>query len=152
DETGQDIWIYDLNGAVSPRRLTFGGNNEHPVWTPTGERIVFFSTRGGDSGLFWQRADGNGPVEELVKAKPGVPLLPESWSPDGKILTYNVDPASRRAAIWVVSPGSGQPPKLLIGSAGGTATNSSFSPDGHWIAYGSAPEAGSALQVYVQPF
>src|SRR5262249_4336559 len=71
DETGQDIWIYDLTGAVSPRRLTFGGNNQDAIWTPTGERITFFSNRGGDSGLFWQRADGNGPAEELVKAEPG---------------------------------------------------------------------------------
>jgi serine/threonine-protein kinase len=151
DETGQDIWIYDLTGAVSPRRLTFGGYNHDPVWTPTGERIVFFSERGADSGLFWQPADGKGPAEELVKAEPGKPLLPYSWSPDGKVLTYGIDPGSRNATIWAVSPGSGQPPKMLIEIPGGSATNSSFSPNGHWIAYGSADEKGH-LQVYVQAF
>jgi len=145
-----DIWIYDLTGAVSPRRLTFGGNNQYPVWTRDGQRIVFFSNRGGDSGLFWQRADGNGPAEKLVKTEPGRSLVPYSWSPDGG-LTYGVDPASRRATIWAVSPGSGQPPKMLIDIPGGSATNSSFSPDGHWIAYGSTDERGQA-QVYVQPF
>src|SRR5262249_51826133 len=93
---GQDIWIYDLSGPASPQRLTYGGNNQNPVWTPTGDRIVFFSNRGPDSGLFWQRADGNGPAEELVKAEPGKTLQPESWSPRGEVLTYGVNPASRR--------------------------------------------------------
>src|SRR5262245_3399481 len=153
DESGPDIWIYDLTGAASPERLTYGGKSQNPVWTPNGERIAFVSDREGDSGIFWQRADGNGPPEKLVKAETGTTLLPESWTPDGKVLTYNVNPATRRAAIWTVSPGSGQPPKVLIQMADGTATNSSFSPDGHWIAYGSNPSREPrTLQVYVQPF
>jgi Tol biopolymer transport system component len=65
DATGQNIWIYDLTGSVSPRQLTFGGNNNDPVWTPDGQRIAFVSNRDGDSSLFWQRADGTALADKL---------------------------------------------------------------------------------------
>jgi TolB protein len=53
-----NIWIYDLDGNTSIRRLTFGGRNQTPAWTPDGKRIVFRSDRGGE-GMFWQAADGS---------------------------------------------------------------------------------------------
>src|SRR5262249_19522223 len=144
-------WIYDLTGTDSPRRLTFSGNSLYPIWTPDGEKIVFFLDRDGDSGLFWQRADGNGPAERLLKNETGRQMQPESWSRNGKVLTYGVDPGSRTATIWAVSLGSAQPPKLLIQTPRGSATNSIVSPDGKWVAYAST-EIDNRLQVYVQPF
>ena len=54
------ISIYDLKGAGPARRLTFGGRNSFPLWTPDGRRITFQSNREGDRGIFWQLADGRG--------------------------------------------------------------------------------------------
>ncbi len=34
------IWIYDLSGASSRRRLTFGGRNRFPVWSADGARAA----------------------------------------------------------------------------------------------------------------
>src|SRR5262249_55499568 len=57
------VWIYELSGARSMRRLTVGGANRYPVWTPDGKRIAFQSDREGDFGIFWQLADGSGMAE-----------------------------------------------------------------------------------------
>ncbi|MBZ5557278.1 MAG: hypothetical protein LAO77_08405 [Acidobacteriia bacterium] len=67
-----NIWVYDLSGTTSMRRLTFAGKNRSPIWTRDGQRVVFTSDREGDSGLFWQRADGSGEAERLPTAEAGV--------------------------------------------------------------------------------
>jgi Tol biopolymer transport system component len=51
------------------RRLTYGGNNRHPVWSSDSTRVTFQSDREGDLGIFWQLADGTGGVERLTKAE-----------------------------------------------------------------------------------
>ena len=50
-----DLWILDL-GRGTLDRLTFGDSDHLPVWSPTGDRIVF----SGDTpaNLYWVRADG----------------------------------------------------------------------------------------------
>jgi serine/threonine-protein kinase len=141
-DDGKDVavWIYDLAGTNSMRRLTFGSANRFPLWTSDGLRVVFQSDREKDFGLFWQRADGNGPAERLTK--PDIETsnhTPDSWSPDGKTLLFSVWPGGGDASIWSVSIGRDSKASILIDStATSTATNesdSSFSPDGHWVAY-----------------
>src|SRR5262249_25586286 len=77
------IWIYDLSGTSSMRRLTFGGANRFPVWSRDGRYVAFQSDREGDLGIFWQLADGTGAVERLTTAEKGVSHIPDSWSFDG---------------------------------------------------------------------
>jgi Tol biopolymer transport system component len=40
-DDGKDaiVWIYDLSGASSMRRLTLGGRNRVPVWSADGEHV-----------------------------------------------------------------------------------------------------------------
>jgi serine/threonine-protein kinase len=59
EDTGLSVWIYDLLGSASPRRLTFGGNRGWAIWTRDGQHIVF-RDEGEGNGIFWQRADGSG--------------------------------------------------------------------------------------------
>ena len=49
DGKEDSISLYDLSGASPMRRLTYGGNNRVPVWSPDGNRIAFQSDREGDS-------------------------------------------------------------------------------------------------------
>jgi serine/threonine-protein kinase len=148
DSSGLNIWIVDLSGANQLRRLTFGGKNAYPVWSPDGERIAFQSDREGDPGIFWQRADGTGTAERLSKAESGVAYVPESWAPDGKRLLFS-KAKGNDVSLWVLSfpelkaePFSGAHSTRLM--------NAMFSPDGRWVAYGS-DESGTDA-VYVQPF
>jgi Tol biopolymer transport system component len=127
--------------------LTFGGHNTYPTWSPDNKRIVFTSDREGDSALFWQRADGNGPPERLSKAEQGTTVQSDAWSMHGNVIILSV----RRGGdwtLWTLSPGGGdQSPKPLIAT---WAANSSLSPDGQWLAYSSI-ETGPQ-EIYVQPF
>ena len=82
------IWIYELSGTSSMRRVTFEGqgHNRFPVWSADSQRVAFQSDREGDLGIFWQRADGAGTAERLTKADEGASHIPESWAPDGERL------------------------------------------------------------------
>ena len=62
------VLIYALNGASAVQRLPLAGNNRFPVWSPDGRWIAFQSDRGGDLGIFRQRADGTGVAERLTTA------------------------------------------------------------------------------------
>ena len=139
------VWIYDLTGGSPMRRLTFGGNNDRPTWTPDGQRVVFRSDREGDDGLFWQRADGSGSAERLARAEEGTTLQSEAWSRDGTVLILSVSRGGNRS-LSTVGLGAEQKPKPLIA---GYASNSSLSRDGRWLAYLSNSGRG---EVYVQPF
>src|SRR4029079_10178698 len=57
-DDGKDasVWIYDMSGATSIRRLTLGGRNRVPVWSPDGVHVAFQSDREGDLAIFLQRA------------------------------------------------------------------------------------------------
>jgi serine/threonine-protein kinase len=146
------IWIYDLAGTNSMRRLTFRGANRFPLWSSDGLRVVFQSDREKDFGLFWQRADGNGPAERLTKpAAETSNHAPDSWSPDGKTLLFSVLPGAGDASIWSTSIGPDSKANVLIDSPATNESDSTFSPDGHWVAYRSNAPGGPS-KVYVEPF
>ena len=49
---GGDIWVYDLDGARQPIKLTFEGHDLLPIWSPDGKTIVFQSDRSGTRNLY----------------------------------------------------------------------------------------------------
>ena len=138
----EDIWVYDLTRQTLSR-LTFDGANENsPVWTPDGERIVFASTRDG-GGLWWQAADGTGTAERLLVDDSPV-LAPYAFTPDGAQLLYNSE-----GDIYTLTPGAEVPSQALIQSEF-TTQRPDLSPDGRWLAYHS-DETGR-FEIYVRPF
>jgi eukaryotic-like serine/threonine-protein kinase len=154
------VWIYDLSGTSSMRRLTFGGKNRFPVWTSDGQRVAFQSDREGDVAIFWQPADGTGTAERLTKPEQATSHVPESWSPKGEYLLFAATKGSN-VSLWTFSL---QDKKTIPFDSVQSAlpTNAVFSPDGHWVAYtsdepsharSSVNAAGAGLSnVYVQPF
>jgi serine/threonine-protein kinase len=150
-DEGKDanIWIYDLSGTSSARRLTFGGKNRLPVWSTNSERVAYQSDREKDLAVFWQRADGAGTAERLTKPEPGTSHEPEAWSPKNDVLLYTVRKESN-VALWTLSIGDRK--AAPFGDVRSTLpTGAVFSPDGQWIAY-SIREPGQSNAVYVQPF
>jgi serine/threonine-protein kinase len=150
DGKESNIWIYDLSGAESMRRLTFVGANAFPVWTPDGQRVVFESDREGSKGLFWQRADGTGIPERLTTAAKDEDQMPLSWTTDGKTLAFWT--SHNDGDIWTVSVDGDRKPKALI-EAPHNQQYASLSPDGRWIAY-TSNDSNSRVpcEVFVQPF
>jgi serine/threonine-protein kinase len=144
------VWIYDVSGATSIRRLTLGGRNRVPIWSADGEHIVFQSDRDGDLGLFWQRADGTTGAERLTKAEKGTAHVPESWSPDGRTLLFSVANESYTLAS-LSFPNKKVTP--VNGIQSWVPPAAAFSPDGRWVAYSLAVSASTTVSpLFVQPF
>jgi serine/threonine-protein kinase len=140
------VWVYELSGRGSPRRLTFDGHNRSPIWTPDGQRITFASDRDGMPGVFWQPADGSGTAEPLIRGESLTVWRPEAWTPDGRTLALATN---GRSNIWTLTRGESKPRKIVDSAANTRYTE--FSRDGRWFAYSSS-EVGNAFDIFVQPF
>jgi dipeptidyl aminopeptidase/acylaminoacyl peptidase len=148
DGKDSDVWIYELSGASAMRRLTFGGRNRLPIWSPDSRRVAFQSDRDGDAAIFSQSADGStGTAERLTKPEARTSHAPESWSPDGTHVLFSETKGSN-VSLWTFSlPDKKATP--FDGVQSSEPTNATFSPDGHWMAYTST-EGGQ--RTFVQPF
>jgi len=151
DDSGLDLWIYDMERGV-PTQLTFHEGHEIvPSWSPDGLLLAWGSRlHGGSTDVYVGRADGSGVPERLTES--ANVLAPMSWSSDGTLLTLvelilsgdlvNMD-------LWVLPlEGDGEPQAFLITDA--VETHPVFSPNGRWIAY-SSDESGD-FEVYVRPY
>jgi Tol biopolymer transport system component len=145
------VWVYDLAGTSSARRLTIGGRNRAPVWSADGQRLFFQSDRGGDASVFWQRADGTGTAERLTTAAAGEQHVPETASPDGKYLLFAT--ITGKSGI-ILNQYSFTDRTITLFKTGSSTfvPAATFSPDGHWVAYAISAGIGTGLRVYVQPF
>jgi Tol biopolymer transport system component len=135
--------------------LTFEGRNSYPVWSSDSTRIAFQSDREGDSGIFWQRADGATSAERLTKAEQGTVHVPAAWSPDGKTLLLTVlSLAGKQGPTRTLSMlRNGKVEPFGVATNPIFALSPVFSPDGQWVAYTatSAPENGDPI-AWVQSF
>ena len=84
-EKGSDIWVVDL-ARGTPTRLTFGGTNDDPIWTPDGRTIVYGGNKDGKPGLYKVPADGSGQPQLILATTEAVP---SSLTPDGRTLLFS---------------------------------------------------------------
>jgi len=133
-----DVWVYTLS-SESLSRLTFGGNDLYPLWTPDGRDLAYL-TYTSEASIFVKAADG-GSAEEPLTPPDLAPIFPESISPDGRSLAYTR--ISGTADIYLIT--QGEEARLFEEKA----SCPSFSPDGRWIAYAS-PGSGTS-SIYVRP-
>lgn len=133
-------------------KVTFGTgamviNNNRPVWSPTGERIIFNSDRNGDRGIYSTAVSSTGDVEQLRSS--AVIESPSPVSNDGKWLLFTQNNPGFRDDMMALSLDGDSTPTTIAATeymdAGGT-----FSPDGEMIAYVN-DEAG-VYDVYVKSF
>jgi serine/threonine-protein kinase len=150
-----DIWIWDVARQISTRFTTDPGDDQYPVWTPDGKRILFSSIGGSrPAGIYWQSADGTGETERIVERTQA--SAPYSFAPDTSqfvLRETNVQTSDDIVAVTMPQRGGSQPRPAsvtpLIHSSF-AENNAEISPDGKWIAYQSN-ESGRN-EVYVRPF
>jgi serine/threonine-protein kinase len=142
-----DIWIYDPQRDTMTR-LTFGGSNQNPAWSPDGRYVVFE----GGGGMYWARSDGASTPQQLTQFKGR--QIPYSFTPDGAQLAYFTVGAGGNGLYTVPMKATGD--GISAGTSEAFSKDSNvrrhptFSPDGRWMAY-SSNESG-AYEIYVRAF
>ena len=112
DESGTNIWVYDIERGTLGKR-TFGGENSFPIWTPDGEEILYTEGSGLDY-LVRLRADGSSLGERLMMNGLTTGLeVATSWSDLHRVLLFQAgDPSMKFStdggaqAMW--GPGGGE--------------------------------------------
>jgi Tol biopolymer transport system component len=116
--------------------LTYGGKNLQPIWSTDGQRVLFRSDREGDTGLFWQRADGTGVAERVTK--PGGEWSggdePDAFAPDGQTFLFTAF-KNTDSSVWSYSLRDKK--ASMFADAPFYQHSAVFSPDGRWVAYDS---------------
>ncbi len=149
-ETGNDMWMYDLERGVKTR-FTFDSTRHGPsVWAPTGDEITYAAFRNGNWDIFSKPSNGSGDASLLVST----PLNEEEpdWSPDQRFLMYVVSSREAKSQLVYRERRSGG----VLGEAvvflktPFSTTTPRFSPDGRFVAFVS-DESGKN-EIYVRDF
>ena len=145
--TGSDIWLVDWARGAQVRFTTDPANDSYPVWSPSGDRIVFVSSRAGLTGIYQKLTNTEGHEEPLV-ASPESKISPQ-WSPDGRFILYSqINPTTNVDLLLLEVSGDRSVKPFL--QTNFIEAQGRFSPDGRWVAYISN-ETGR-FEVYIQGF
>jgi hypothetical protein len=124
-----DIFRMPTTGG-EPRRLTDGpGDNRAPVYSPDGSRLLFDSTRDGNTEIYVMDADGS--HQQRLTDDPAEDWG-ASWSPDGSRIAFNSF-RTGNFEIYVMDADGGSVRQVTHDGARNTAP--SWSPDGRMLSY-----------------
>jgi len=137
-----DIWIWNLSGGASTLVTTGPDSYFYPVWSPSGETLIFKSGRN----LYQQSVTG-GEKQSLYSGAGSRNLGNPSFSPDGQTIVFdNWDPKSNYDIFAL--PLTGDRKLSTLVKEQGDQNNAQVSPDGQWLVYVSN-ESGRS-EIYVQ--
>ena len=142
-----DVWIRDLARGVNSRFTFASGNAFAPLWSPQGDKIVFYSDRDGSPGLYEKLASGQG--DEKLLAKIDQLTVPGQFFSRRPFLAYySRNPKTGWDIFTLPMTGDGKPAPFAAASF--NELNPKFSPDGRFLAYLSN-ESGRP-EIYAQSF
>lgn len=96
--------------VMNPVRLTSGqGVEDHPAWSPAGDRLLYESNQNGNWDI-WVKSAGRGDPVNLTADHPGSDRYP-SWSPDGSQIAF-LSLRDERWGLYAMAVGD-SPRKLL---------------------------------------
>jgi Tol biopolymer transport system component len=125
-----ELWLRAADGGGEPVRITdAAGDDRSGSWSPDGERLVFDTTRDGNTELYIVAADGSNPVRLTDEAAED---WAASWSPDSQVIAFTSD-RSGTAQIWTIAADGTGATQLTDDPTG--ALWPSWSPDGSRITY-----------------
>jgi eukaryotic-like serine/threonine-protein kinase len=144
-----DIWLVDLARGVQTRFTFDPKDDDTPVFSPDGSRIVFASNRKGQYDLYVKDASGAGTPQALFETKED--KYPTDWSRDGKYIAFTQVTSAGKSGVdlWILPLFGDKKPFPFLQTDFAEA-DGVFSPDGHWLAYESN-ESGK-VEVYIAPF
>ena len=133
DQTN-DIWIWDLERKILTPLTRDPGEDQHPLWTRDGKRIIFSSNRSGVFNLWRQAADGTGEPEQLTKSSE--PGFATGITPDGTAVVFfeNKSATGRDLNLLQLALDETHRVTSLVGTRA-HETEGVVSPNGLWLAY-----------------
>ena len=142
-----NVWIKQLDRGPFTR-ISFGGADRRPVWSPDGQMVAFVRDTLTTSVVVGRYADGRRPDTLLVHIDRQVQEV--DWSRDGKWLVVRTDNGSAGAGDLVGIRTSGDTTPVPMVASSFTELNPAISPDSRWLAYASN-ESGQN-EIFVRPF
>ena len=146
-ETGRDIWIYDVANGIGTKITADSVDAFAPSFSKAGDQIAFSSRRNGGLDLYRRPAAVEGRDELLLQG--GLGKFQSSWSPDGRTLLYVAGGGAIGRSDLYTLPLTA-PSVRAVPWTDDVETHAQFSPDGHWVAYSS--RHSGRFEVYVAPF
>ncbi len=141
-----DLFVMRADGSET-RRLTRGGPDAAPAWSPDGREIAFvrgsdLNRPNGDMDLYVVDPVGGG-LRRLTRTAGAFETAP-AWSPDGSRIAFaraaEQAPYDGRAAIFIVNrDGTGERLLLEHRYFAYSSYSLSWSPDGRTIAFETSP-------------
>jgi Tol biopolymer transport system component len=122
-----EIYLLDINRAMSTNLTHNAGEDTRPAWSPDGSQLAFYSHRSGRTDLYVMNADGSG-VRRVVAS--GGPGAYPAWSWDGQWIAFaSIQPVT--GGIYRVHPDGTDLQRLTYSRASLVA----WSPDSQRIAF-----------------
>ena len=87
-DNNRGIFAYDLNNGSMINMTNNPGDDDHPAWSPDGQRLSYHSDRDGNNNIYVMNANGTGQTPLTVN--PAADIEPD-WSSDGKLLVFSSD-------------------------------------------------------------
>ena len=147
-QTGnRDVWVVEPARGTATRFTFEAANDNVPIWSPDGGRLLFTSNRRGHFDLFQKASSGAGADESLLVSPND--KYPSDWSADGRYIAYQEFASQTKLDIMVLPTFGDHKPIPFLASSFNEAQGR-FSPDGRWMAY--ASDESGKNEVYVQAF
>ena len=84
----REVYIMNPDGSEQVNLTKHPAGDLQAVWSPTGEKILFVSDRGGERDLYLMDPDGS-KVRRVFKRKIEAWRTSPTWAPDGQQIAYN---------------------------------------------------------------
>jgi serine/threonine protein kinase/Tol biopolymer transport system component len=110
----EDLFVVRTDGSGQRQLTEDAFKDRHPIWSPDGRRLLFYSNRGGEYGAWTIRPDDKS-LEQVLPAG-SKPLTFPIWSPDGGRIAGTYD--DRPAIIDLAEPLRLRRPQFLPSAQG----------------------------------
>jgi Tol biopolymer transport system component len=138
------IGVYTLEPA--PRAVLVSSFWDiQPQFSPDGTRLVFTSSRSGESLEIWLASADGSNAHQLTHG-PGRQGSP-AWSPDGRQIAFDVMSEDGHLTVWTIDADGGAPRQITRGP--GNENTPTWSRDGRWIYFTS--EEGARRDIWRVP-
>ena len=138
ESTARDIHVLAVDGSTYGALTDSPADDLSPLWTPSGESVVFGSDREGEMDAWIVRVEGGNPLGEPRLVRRGIGrALPMAFTGDGRLF-YGLRAGRSEVYVGRFDASSG----TLMGSLealpsrfAGANRNPEWSPDGRFLAY-----------------